>query len=221
MLAGVLCLLMVSISSCNKGSSNSLNTATLAVAAGSPDMVPVDLYLNKGLASSNLIYGSYVSYLSLTEGAAIIGFDYTGTTTHLTGDTVTLEGGKAYTLFTTDLVAKHQFFLTTDTVIAPATGKASIRLVNVSPDAPAVDLVVGGKVLISNKSYKQVSTFTALPTAVNDTLRIVQTGTNNVLGVVNALTVNSGVVYTIWLNGFVSGQGGYTLHANLMRNAIF
>lgn len=218
-LAGIVCLLVLSISSCNKGSDSSINAASLAIAAGSPDMVPTDLYLNSGLASSNLMYGSYVSYISLTEGPIKIGFDYTGTTTHLTGDTVNLAGNKTYTLFSSDLVAKHDFLLVTDTIVTPASGKASIRLVNMSPDAPAVDLVVGGKTLISNKSYKQVSSFTALTTSVNDTLRVVQTGTNTVLGVVNAVTVQSGMVYTIWLSGFASGLDGYGLQANLMRNA--
>jgi hypothetical protein len=90
-----------------------------------------------------------------------------------------------------------------------------------SPDAPNVDLVVGGNVIVSNQSYKHASGFKAITVSDNDTLKVVQTGTNTVLGVVNAVTVQSGVVYTIWLGGFASNLNGYGLQAYLMRNASF
>ena len=211
----------VLVSSCNKDSSTTSTNASLEVIAGSPDLPATDLYLNSNLIGSNLVYGSYVAYVSVPPGTVKVGLDYTGTTTHLTGDTLNLAANKAYSLFSADLVAKHDFLLVTDTVAAPASGKASIRLVNMSPDAQGVDLVIGGQVIASNKGYKQVSSFKAITVSDNDTLKVVQTGTNNVLGVVNAVTVQSGVVYTVWLSGFASGLNGYNLQANLMRNASF
>jgi len=221
LLTGMACMLAMSITSCNKDSSSSSTTASIAVVAGSPDMPPTDLYLNGDLFGSNLVYGSYVSYVTISGGTVKVGLDYTGTTTHLTGDTVSLGANKAYSLFSADLVAKHDHLLVTDTVVAPPSGKATIRLVNMSPNALGVDLVIGGQVIASNRSYKQVSSFKAIPTSDNDTLKIVQTGTTNVLGVVSAVTVQSGVVYTIWLGGFANNLNGYGLNAYLMRNAAF
>jgi hypothetical protein len=218
---GIACLLAVSISSCNKSSSTA-GSATLAVVQASPDAPSADFYINGSLVNGTpLVYGSYISYFSAVSGTSKVGFDDTGTTTAISIDTLNLASSKAYTLFFSNLVAKHDYLLVTDTVVAPPSGKASIRLVNMSPDAPNVDLVVGGKVIVSNKSYKQVSSFTAIAVSDNDTLRVVQTGTSNLLGVVNAVTVQSGLVYTIWLSGFASGLDGYGLQANLMRNAAF
>jgi hypothetical protein len=222
LLTGITCLLAASISSCNKSSSSTGTAGTLSVVSAAPDAPPADLYINGALVNSTpLVYGSYISYFSVAPGTNKVGFDYTGTSTLISLDTINVASNKAYTLFFSNLVAKHDYLLVTDTVVAPPSGKASIRLVNMSPDAPNVDLVVGGQVIVSNKSYKQVSSFKAIPVSDNDTLRVVQTGTNNLLGVVNAVTVQSGVVYTIWLGGFASGINGYVLQANIIRNAAF
>jgi len=216
---GIACLLAVSISSCNK-SSSAAGTATLAVVAAAPDAPSAAFYIDGSLVNGTpLVYGSYISYFSAVSGTSKVGFDDNGTTTLISLDTVNLAANNTYTLFFCNLVAKHDFVLVKDTVVTPPTNKASIRLANMSPDAPNVDLVIGGKVFISNKSYRQVSAFTAIPVVDNDTLKIVQTGTSNLLGVVNALTVQTGSVYTIWLSGFASGINGYTLQANLMQNA--
>lgn len=222
MLFAMILSLIILISSCNKDSNNTVNSASIAIVQGSPDVPAADLYLNGTLSSGTpLVYGSYIQYLHIASGVVKVGLDYTGTTTPIINDTVNLASGKSYSLFLSDLKAKHDYLLIADTVAAPASGKASIRLVNMSPDAPGVDLVIGGKVIAANKSYKQVSSFTAIPASDNDTLKVMQTGTSNLLGVVNAVTVNSGVVYTVWLNGFASGVNGYSLHANIMRNAVY
>jgi hypothetical protein len=222
LLTGIAFLLAVLISSCNKSTSTA-GTSTLAVVAGSPDAPPADLYIDGSIISTTpLVYGSYFSYYAgITSGITRVRLDYTGTSTQLTKDTINIASNKTYTLFLTDSIAKRDYLLVTDTVVAPPTGKASIRLVNMSPNAQGVDLVIGGQVIASNKSYKQVSSFKTITVSDNDTLKIVQTGTNNVLGVVNAVTIQSGLVYTIWISGFANGISSYGLQANLIRNAAF
>ena len=221
LLTGITCLLVVSISSCNKSSSTAGNSS-VAIVDASPDAPPADFYVNGSIANTvPLVYGSYISYIGIVSGTNKIGFYDTGTSTAIALDTINLAASKTYSLFFNNLVAKHDLLLVADTLVAPPSGKASIRLANMSPDAPGVDLVVGGQVIVSNKTYKQVSPFKTITVSDNDTLKIVQTGTSNLLGVINAVTVESGVVYTIWLNGFASGANGYVLHASLMQNTVF
>ena len=225
LLTGIACLLAVSISSCTK-SSNSPNTnvpyGVLSVVYAAPDGPAADFYINNSLVNtSQLTYGNYIPYFKLTTGTNKAGFFDTGSLTTIAIDSINIKVNQVYTLFFANLVAKRDFLLTTDTLVAPINGGASIRLANMSPNAPNVDLMIGGKVIVSNKSYKQVSSFTAIPVSGNDTLKIVQTGTSNVLGVVNAVTVQSEGVYTIWLYGFVNGTNGQGLNANLMQNALF
>ena len=222
LLTGIACLLAVLTSSCNKDSST-VGTSTLAVVSGSPDAPPADVYINGSMISTTpLVYGSYFPYYgNIPSGITRVRLNYTGTTTEITLDSINIAANKTYTLFLSNLVAAHDYLLVTDTVVAPPTGKATIRLVNMSPNAQGVDLVIGGQVIVSNKSYKQLSPFKTITVSDNDTLKVVQTGTNNVLGVVNAVTVQSGVVYTIWLSGFANGINSYGLQANLMRNAVY
>ena len=225
LLTGIACLLAVSISSCTK-SSNSPNTnvpfGLLSVVDASPDAPAADFYINSSLVNASpLTYGNFIPYFEATVGADKAGFFDTGNLTPIAIDSINIKSNQVYTLFFSNLVAKHDFLLVTDTVVAPANSEASIRLVNMSPNAPNVDLVIGGKVIVANKSYKQASSFITIPVASNDTLKIVQTGTSNLLGVVNAVTVQSEGVYTVWLYGFVNGTNGQGLNANLMQNAIF
>lgn len=225
LLTSIVCLLAVSISSCSK-SNNAPNTNTftglLSVVDAAPDAPAADFYINSTLVNGAAInYGNYLSYFNAVAGTSKVGFYDTGTLTPIAIDTVNIMPSKVYTLFFSNLVAKRDFLLVADTIVAPATNSASIRLVNMSPNAPNIDLVISGKVIVSNKSYKQVSSFTTIPVAGNDTLKIVQTGTSNLLGVVNAVTVQSGAVYTIWLYGLVNSTSSQGLNANLMQNAIF
>ncbi|MHB8206323.1 DUF4397 domain-containing protein [Mucilaginibacter sp.] len=225
LLTGIACLLVVLISSCVKSNTSPTTvvpSGLLSVIDASPDAPAADFYINNSLVNASaLTYGNYIPYFNATTGADKAGFFNTGSLTPIAIDTINIKASQVYTLFFTNLAAKHDFLLVTDTVVAPINSGASIRLVNMSPDAPNVDLMISGKVIIANKSYKQVSSFTTIPVVANDTLKIVQTGTHNLLGVVNAVTVQTGAVYTIWLYGFASGTNGYTLHANLMQNAIF
>jgi hypothetical protein len=224
-LTGIAFLLAASISSCTK-SSNSPTTnipfGLLSVIDASPDAPAADFYINSSLVNASpLTYGNFIPYFKSTTGADKAGFFNTGSLTPIAIDTINVNANQVYTLFFSNLAAKHDFLLVTDTVVAPANNEASIRLVNMSPNAPNVDLVIGGKIIVANKSYKQASSFTTIPVSGNDTLKIVQTGTNNLLGVVNAVTVQSEGVYTIWLYGFLNGTNGQGLNANLMQNAIF
>ena len=226
LLTGISCLLAVSISSCAK-SSNNPNTTTapfgvLSVVAAAPDAPAADFYINSSLVNAApLIYGNYLPYFRLITGSVKAGFFDTGGLTPIAIDTINIKANQAYTLFFANTAAKHDLVFVNDTVVTPANSGASIRLANMSPDAPNIDLVISGKVIIANKSYKQVSSFISIPNEPNDTLKIVQTGTQNVLASVTAVTIPSGGVFTIWLYGLANGTPDQALKANLMENALF
>lgn len=225
LLTSIGCLLIVLVSSCAKSNNSPTTTVAsglLTVVYASPGAPAADFYVNNSLVnSSQLTSGNYIPYFRCVTGTVKAGFFNTGSLTPIAIDSINIKANQAYTLFFSNLATKHDFTFVTDTVVAPPSNEASIRLANMSPDAPNIDLVIGGKVIVSNKSYKQVSSFTAIPVAGNDTLKVVQTGTSNVLGVVNAVTVQSGAVYTIWLYGLANGTADQALQANLMQNAVF
>jgi hypothetical protein len=225
LLTAIVCLLAVSISSCSKSNTAPANVVPyglVSVIYASPNAPAADFYVNNSIVNAApLTSGNYIPYFKSVAGSVKAGFFNTGALTPIAIDTINIKANEAYTLFFANTAAKHDLVLVTDTIVTPANSGASIRLANMSPDAPNVDLVISGKVIISNKSYKQVSSFVSISTAPNDTLKIVQTGTNNVLGVVNAVTVPTGGVFTIWLYGLANGTADQALKANLMENALF
>jgi hypothetical protein len=217
---GITCLLAGLLSSCTKSTNNQPITSVslLSVVDASPNAGAADFYYGGFLVNAApFTYGNFLSYFNANPGSVKAVFYTSGTTTPIASDTVNLKANQAYTLFFANVVTHPDFILTLDTISAPSGSTASIRLVDVSPNSPNVDLVIkGGATLVSNKSYKQVSSFVAVPTATQDTLQIRQTGTTTVLASIPGVNIISGYVYTVWLAG-LSG----TTTANIMTNAVY
>lgn len=71
--------------------------------------------------------------------------------------------GASYSVFASDSVSKIAPLVLTDDLTAPAAGKAHIRFIHLSPNAPAVDVALqGGAVAFGNHAFKQFTAFTPL-----------------------------------------------------------
>jgi len=107
----------------------------------------------------------------------------------------------------------------TDNLSAPAAGKAHVRFVHLSPNAPAVNITLtDGTIVFGNKAFKQASDFTPLDAGTYD-LQVRDAATNtSVVLELNDITVTSGKIYTVWAKGFVGGTGAQALGAQLIVN---
>jgi len=93
---------------------------------------------------------------------------------------------------------------------APASGKAHVRFVHASPDAPAVDIAVaGGPVLFSNVPFKGVGAYTPVDAGTYD-LEVRLTGTNTVVLPLPGIKLDAGTVYTAWAMGLAAGDPALT-----------
>jgi len=218
--------LPVILASCNK-ITNNVNPspiAALAVIDVSPDAPAFDFYFGSTQINTvPLVYGSGISYFQENAGEVALGFYNEGTTTKVVGDTINLKANTSNTLFLTNLIAKHDFLYLTDTLNQPATNIATIRFVDVSPDAPAVDFVIkGGAVLATNRTYKTYTSFMTITPKVNDTLEVLQSGTTTVLASVPTITITSNEIYTVWLYGLANTTvASEKLAAGAMTNFNF
>jgi hypothetical protein len=99
----------------------------------------------------------------------------------------------------------------TDNNSQPAAGKAHVRFVHASPDAPAVDIAVadGGPVLFSNVAFKGVGDYLPVDAGTYD-LEVRVAGTENVALEVPGLTLNDGTVYTVFAMGLAGGEPALT-----------
>jgi LPXTG-motif cell wall-anchored protein len=93
---------------------------------------------------------------------------------------------------------------------APALGKAHVRFVHASPDAPAVDIAVtGGPVLFSNIPFKGVGDYLPVDAGTYD-LEARIAGTETVALSVPGVALENGAVYTIFAMGFADGEPALT-----------
>jgi hypothetical protein len=220
------CLLSVFLSSCLKTNNNNYYPpeALVTFIQASPDEPQLDFYLNNNKINLNAInYGDHFDYFRAYAGSRTANFYSTGSMNKIFSSTIQLNQNTNYSLFLANKATQPEVVLLTDTITQPASGNASIRFVNLSPDAPTVDLAVqGGSVLVSNKSYKGYSPFIPLQANKNYVFEVRQAGSNTVLATLSNVNINSGSIYTIWFHGLSAATTATDqLSASIYTNAYF
>jgi hypothetical protein len=223
---GAVCLLSVLLSSClkNKNDYYAPPVAYVSFVQASPDEPALDFYLNNNKVNSvPLIYGENIDYFRAYTGTRTVNIYNQGSMSKIFSDTIHLNQDVAYSLFLANTAAHPEIVLLTDSLSRPASGQASIRFVNLSPDAPAVDLAVKDSVaLVSNKAYKGSSSFLPVQGNKSYTFEVRQHGTSTVLATLANVTLNTGVVYTIWFHGLASSSNtNDKLSADIITNAYY
>ena len=225
-LLGIGCLISLMFTSCLK-SKNDYTPPPLAYVTffqASPGEQPLDLYFNSNKVNqAPLTYGDGIDYFQAYPGLRTINLYHSGGTSVVYTDTATLKPNVAYSLFMVNTASNPGIFLVTDSISQPAHGMATVRLINVSPDAPAVDLAVKDSVaFVTNKAFKSSSSFIPKAGGKTYTFEIRQHGTNTVLTTLSGVTLNSGLVYTIWLRGLAnSAIPEDQLIASIVTNAYY
>jgi len=221
-LAGVLLL-----SSCLKDHTPPYNPpiALVSFFQAAPNVPPVDLYFDSNRVNWNPInYGTGVDYLRVyADAKRNVNLDMPTRMDKVFSDTLKFKHNTTYSLFLADNGSKNEYVLLTDTVDKPASGKTSIRFVDLSPDAPAVDFAVkDSAAFITNKTYKGYSSFLPLNGNQTYTFNVLQHGTSNVLATLSNVSLGSGYVYTVVFTGLASGTtAANKLNAYLVTNAYF
>jgi len=220
----VLCLL---VSSCLKNSSavNPPPSALITVIHASPNEPAMDFYLNGDRANASpLTYGTGIDYFSALAGQRTANFFNAGSFTPIVASApITLEQNMAYSLFLDSLAPKPGILLLEDTLVKPITGKAGVRFVDLSPDAPAVDLAIqGGTTITTNKSFKGHSSFTLVTGQSNFTFQVLKHSTSTVLASLTNVSLTNGYLYTVMLEGLNASTGGSDkLTIIMITNAYF
>lgn len=208
LIAGIIGLTSL-LSSCLKSNTTDYAppVALVSFFQASPDETSLDLYLNNNKVNTAPVnYGAGVDYFRAYSGLRNVNLYTYGVMNQIFTDTVTLKPNNIYSLFLTNKPAQPELVVLNDTINKPQPGTASIRFVNLSPDAPHVDLVLNNVTEAANKGYKGFSSF--LPVTGNTTynIQVKQTGTSTVLATLSNINLNTNLVYTIIFTGLVSGN---------------
>ena len=211
----------LALTSCINGKGNPVAPAPQAhvmVVHASPNAPGVDVLVDGTVAKTNLMYPDNTPYLGVAGGTRNVKVNVTGTSTTVINANLPLTAGSSYSVFAVDSVSKIGALVLTDDLAAPAAGKAHVRFVHLSPNAPAVDVAVtSGPVLFANESFKGYSAFTPVAAGTYN-LEVRLAGTNTVVLPLPGITLSAGKIYTVFAKGFVGGTGAQALGAQIIVN---
>ncbi len=211
---------MFSFSSCiKKTTSTPIETSNILVTHASPDAPGVDLLVdNEKKNTAALNFPLNTGYLSVLSGTRNVKVNVAGTATSVINADLQFMKDQNYSIFAVDSVSKISAVVLTDDLTAPAAGKAHVRFVHLSPNAPAVDVaLVGGAVVFPNKSFKGYTAFAPLDAATYN-LEVRVAGTMNVALTLPPITLVAGKIYTVYAKGFLGGTGAQALGAEIIAN---
>ena len=182
------------------------NMARVRVIHVSPDAPAVDVFVDGQAALQNVAFPAISDYLMVPAGAHRVAVAPAGQGEGAAVITAnpTLEGGNAYTVAAVGLVANIRGEIYNDNLAAPAAGKAHVRVIHASPDAPAVDVKVsGGPTLISNLAFPNASDYLPVD-AGSYNLEVTPAGASDVVINLPNTALSTGVIYDVVAVGQVA-----------------
>jgi hypothetical protein len=199
-------LLLQSLTSCVKTSDSDEVTpsaALLTVFQASPDEPPLNFSLNSVQVGQNgIAFEQGIDYVTVAVEALTATFVTTKTDSTIASSSITLAPNKAYSLFLENIRANAGILLLTDSLTNPGANNTGVRFVDLSPDAPAVSLVIqGGKTLVTGSAFKGYTTFLPIAGGVSYTFNVVNTSTGAVLATLPNVTLPKASDYSILLEG--------------------
>ena len=223
----VIALTAISFTACSDDDNNNIaspqaSTAKVKVVHTSPDAPKVDILLDNAFVDT-LSFPRNTTYLDVPAGSRNVKVRATGTSLVPINADLTFDANKNYSVFAIDVLSNISAIVTTDDLTAPAAGKAHVRFIHLSPDAPAVNIIANGSVtLFSNRSFNKTITsaeqaFTPVDAGTYNLQ--VRTVNGNALALdLPGITLTAGKIYTVFAKGLLSGTGAQALGAQIIVN---
>mgnify|MGYP001454614752 CR=1 FL=1 len=153
------------------------------------------------LNDSLLHYTDSMHYVEIDGGERLFELRR-NTSPSLAKDTFEIVHSRSYTVLAAFNASRDtvQLVSLTDDLTPPFSGKAKIRLIQASPDAGKLSLVLGETRLADKIDYKAASSFATVD-ARTVSLTIVDPETGNTVLPLPPLSLTAGKIYTLWLTG--------------------
>ncbi len=177
----------------------------------SPDAPAVDVWVDGAKAFTNAPFKGITPYAEVAQGMHNFQIVPTGATTPVVIEVdLDLQNNTDYTILAVNTLSSIEPVVLVDNNALPAAGKAHVRFVHASPDAPAVDIAVtGGPVLFGGISFKGVGDYLPVDAGTYN-LEARLAGTQTVALSLPGITLKEGTVYTVYAMGFAAGTPALT-----------
>ncbi|MFC0523280.1 DUF4397 domain-containing protein [Pontibacillus salicampi] len=171
----------------------------------SPNAPNVDVYVNGQPILQNVAYKQVSDYIPVMPGDYQIIITPAGKQEAVLTKDVSVPANAAVTLAAAGKVENLQLVAYQDD-INPEMGKAKVRFIHLSPDAPNVDIAVaGGDVLFSNVGFTEASDYITIPQTTVD-IEVRPAGSNKAVLTLKGVKFENGQVYNVAAVGLVEGQ---------------
>jgi hypothetical protein len=212
------------LTSCLDDDDKNLETVPVAYVSfyhGSPKISSLQIEVDHRPYNTNTFdYSTYFDYGRFYTGDRNFSFKIGNAANSLLDTLVKFEADKAYSFFISEEEDGFLPLLVEDDLDSPATGKALIRLVHLSPDAPEVTLLTGEdeEELFENQGYREVSDFVEVEAGRLNLNLVAAAGSESLVSATN-VNVREGRIYTLVVRGYKENSNtANSLSLQLVRN---
>lgn len=197
---------LFTFSSCSDDDDTNVDPeATVKIVNVLPNAGSVDIYNGSSkINSSALAYGEATGYLNVAAGEPTFDFKSTVSGNTVLSAPLKFTGGN-YSLFAAGTTGNNSTvgILVEDNLGAPASGKAKIRFVHASSDAPSVNFLVNDSLLFTGTAYKTGTEFKEMA-AGTYTVKL-NNATNGETAISRSnVVLETGKIYTVVAQGLAN-----------------
>jgi hypothetical protein len=186
----------------------------------SPNAPELDVFVDNR-AVNRLEFTDYTGYLNFYTGNRNLKINPFNASNALVDTTMSFVDGAFYSVFIVNDLSKVETLAVRDSASAPASGKAKVRFINLSPDAPALDVTSNeaSTPLFAGQAFKMPSEFVEVD-AKEYSFDVKTSGGTESLVSVSDIDLRSGNFYTIITRGYSNPPAGNnnTLSIEVIRN---
>ena len=193
-LLAALMLVFVALPAFAAGSNNGL----VRVIHASPDAPLVDVFVDGTVVLTGVAFPAVSNYLSVPAGSHRfqVARAGAGAAAAVIDVTANVQAGAAYTVAAIGQLANIKGQIYNDNLAAPAAGKAHVRVLHLSPDAPPVDVKTqdNAVTLFSNLAYPNASAYLPVDAGTYD-LKVTAAGSTDAAVSLPDVALSRGVIY--------------------------
>ncbi len=178
--------------------------AGVAIYHSSPDAPDLNIIIdNEVMNTVPFKYKNYSNYIEVLNGDRRMRFNGSSDGTNLVDAILNFEVNKSYTLFVINTLSNIELLRIVDVTDFPSSGNGKVRCLQLSPDAPQVEVKWAGEStpLFSGITFKQVKDFKEVPAGKYALEAKVIGGSGRTI-VVPDVEIKEAGYYTILIEGF-------------------
>jgi hypothetical protein len=196
---------MVGLSSCKKEEETFSEGGYIRFINTSPTLGTFNIFFNDKLVNTGAIpFGGTVSYALYAAGKHTVKYTTATNPTAVLTKEISLTANQIHSAYLIDKDAKLDLLLVVDDASVTSTTKAFVKFINLSPDAPALNLDVNaGANLVKDKTYKTGSAYIQIDPKTYD-FDIKDSATGVVKTTLTGVAMVAGRYYTIISRGLLT-----------------